>query len=208
MFMVKRHLVTLPILLSILAIESYYYVTKTNINKYMIVGYVLDNLNGVDVYYNGGVNNSSGRNLSLDGYNLGIKYQCVEFIKRYYYLRFGHKMPDTMGNAKDFYNPKINDGELNPQRGLTQYQNGSLSKPQPDDIVIFSPSLLNPYGHVAIIANVYPNTLQIVQQNPGPFSSSRASFPLINHAGQWFIDGGQVLGWLRMPKSAGAVNPG
>ncbi len=201
MILIKRHLVTLPILLSILSAESYYYVTKTNINNDMSIGFVVDNLNGVDVYFNGGVNNSSGRNTSIDGYNLGIKYQCVEFIKRYYYLRFGHKMPDAMGNAKDFYNTKLSDGAKNIQRGLIQYSNGSLTKPQAEDIIVFAPSILNPYGHVAIVSNVFPNTIQIEQQNPGPFSSSRESSALVNKNGKWFIEGKHVLGWLRMPEA-------
>lgn len=36
----------------------------------------------VAIYFNGGVNMSQGRNLTIDGYNLGIRYQCVEFVKR------------------------------------------------------------------------------------------------------------------------------
>ncbi len=48
------------------------------------VGDKVDSLNGVYVYYNSNVGNVSGRNLASDGYNLGLKYQCVEFVKRYY----------------------------------------------------------------------------------------------------------------------------
>ena len=44
------------------------------------IGDVIDSFNGVAVYYNGPVNNVSGRNLSPDGYNLGQKQQCVEFV--------------------------------------------------------------------------------------------------------------------------------
>ena len=66
------------------------------------VGQVVDQFNGVNVYYNGQISHVSGRNLTKDGYNLGQKYQCVEFIKRYYYERFKHKMPDSYGHAKDF----------------------------------------------------------------------------------------------------------
>ena len=58
---------------------------STNFNSEHYVGEKIDSLNGVYVYYNGGVSNVEERNLSEDGYNIGLKYQCVEFIKRYYF---------------------------------------------------------------------------------------------------------------------------
>jgi len=59
------------------------------------VGEKVDSLNGVYVYYNGSVGHVSGRNLVPDGYNPGLKYQCVEFVKRYYYQHLNHKIPDS-----------------------------------------------------------------------------------------------------------------
>ena len=70
--------------------------------KQASIGEVVDEFNGVKVYFNGAVEHVGGRNLAADGYNLGLKYQCVEFVKRYYYERFGHKMPNSFGHAKDF----------------------------------------------------------------------------------------------------------
>ncbi|MBK8698150.1 MAG: hypothetical protein IPN29_00645 [Saprospiraceae bacterium] len=67
------------------------------------IGDVIDMLDGIKVHYNGSsFARSYGRNLATDGYNLGLKYQCVEFVKRYYYYHFDHKMPDTGGNARNF----------------------------------------------------------------------------------------------------------
>lgn len=40
------------------------------------------------------------------GYYYGYKWQCVEYIKRFYYEAKGHKMPDSYGNAKDFWRIK------------------------------------------------------------------------------------------------------
>lgn len=65
-------------------------ITLLNWNPRFEIGQERDRLNGVAVYHNGGVDHSSGRHLSPDGYNLGIKYQCVEFVKRYYYQRLNH----------------------------------------------------------------------------------------------------------------------
>lgn len=65
---------------------------KFNFNTDFSVGQQIDSLNGVYVYYNGGVENVTGRNITEDGYNLGLKYQCVEFVKRYYYEYLNHKI--------------------------------------------------------------------------------------------------------------------
>jgi ABC-type multidrug transport system fused ATPase/permease subunit len=84
--------------------------TRFNSNNQHAVGEQLDELNGVAIYYNDGVNTVQGRNLSQDGYNLGLRYQCVEFVKRYYFERHGHRMPNTYGHAKDFFDPTLSDG--------------------------------------------------------------------------------------------------
>jgi surface antigen len=158
------------------------------------IGKVVDQFNGVDVYYNGSTGNVSGRNLTKDGYNLGQKYQCVEFIKRYYYQRFNHKMPDSYGHAKNYFDESIADGQLNPKRNLLQFHNGSPTKPQVEDIIVFGWSR---YGHVAIISKVSDNEIEIIQQNPGPNKSSRATYPLIFNKGLWKIDSFRILGYLR-----------
>jgi hypothetical protein len=55
------------------------------------------------------------------------------------------------------------------------------------------------YGHVAIIASVGTDTLQIAQQNPGPFGSSREDLGLTQREGHWYIEQARALGWLRLP---------
>ncbi|MFB9079063.1 CHAP domain-containing protein [Flavobacterium procerum] len=172
-------------------------VKKINLNSDYKIGQALDSLNGVKVYYNGGVDNIEGRNVTKDNYNLGLKYQCVEFVKRYYYEHYNHKMPDAYGHAKDFFDSKIEDGNLNKSRGLIQYKNPSKSKPKVGDLVIFSGSLLNRFGHVAIISNVSENEIEIIQQNPGPFGSSREIFDLKEQDGNYKIGNERLLGWLR-----------
>jgi hypothetical protein len=172
-------------------------VTVVNWNPRFRVGQKIDNLNGVAVYYNGGVNHSSGRSLTPDAYNLGIKYQCVEFVKRYYYQRLRHKMPDTYGHAKEFFDAGLSDGVRNTRRDLLQFANDGTTKPQPDDLVVFGPWLLNHYGHVAIISAVTDSAVEIVQQNAGPFSSSRETIPLRFDHGHWRLNNARILGWLR-----------
>ena len=172
-------------------------IKKINLNSAYKVGQALDSLDGVKVYYNGGVDHVLERNVTKDNYNLGLKYQCVEFVKRYYYEHSNHKMPDAYGHAKDFFDAEVKDGELNLKRNLIQFTNPSQSKPEVGDLMVFSGSVLNKFGHVAIISKVSQNEVEIIQQNPGPFSSSREVFEVKIHRENYKIDNERVLGWLR-----------
>ncbi|WP_240472217.1 CHAP domain-containing protein [Mangrovimonas xylaniphaga] len=165
-------------------------------NRYE-VGQPIDSLNHVVVFYNGKVGNVNGRNVTKDGYNLGLKYQCVEFVKRYYYQHLHHKMPDSYGHAKDFFNKSLQDGQKNKRRNLIQYSNSSITKPKTDDLLVFDATLYNPYGHVAIISKVKENSVEIIQQNPGPLGSSRETFQLTHQNNKWQIQDSHALGWLR-----------
>lgn len=169
-----------------------------NFNPLLKVGSKIDSLNLVYVYYNGGVNHVEGRNTTTDGYNLGLKYQCVEFVKRYYYEHLGHKMPDSYGHAKDFFNKSLADGKMNKQRGLMQFSNPSKSKPRIDDLLVFDATSNNQYGHVAIVSKVSNNNIEIIQQNSGPFGKTREQFELDHQNGKWEIKSSALLGWLRM----------
>jgi CHAP domain len=170
---------------------------KINLNPQLELGQKVDSLNGVFVYYNGGVGNVSGRNTSLDGYNIGLKWQCVEFVKRYYFEKLNHKMPDAFGNAKDFFDAKIEDSTLNVKRNLIQFKNGSVSKPKVEDLLIYDGTLTNSYGHVSIVSYVGERDIEIIQQNPGPFGKPRERFSLTFLNGKWTIGNDRILGWLR-----------
>jgi surface antigen len=170
---------------------------RVNLNTSHSEGQKVDSLNGVFVYYNGGVDNVVGRNTTSDGYNLGLKYQCVEFVKRYYYEHLNHKMPDSYGHAKDFFDNSLADGEINVKRNLTQYSNPSFRKPRIDDLLIFDGSTFNRYGHVAIVSQVKDREVEIIQQNPGPFAKSRETYQLDSADGKWRINNQRILGWLR-----------
>ena len=161
------------------------------------VGQPIDEYNNVTVYYNGNVSNVGGRNLAPDGYNLGLKYQCVEFVKRYYYEYFNHKMPNSYGHAKDFFNSKVKDGQWNSDRALLQFKNGGNYKPQANDLIIWDGNQWNPFGHVAIVYEVTDSEVKIIQQNPGPSASSRISIDYTNSNNSFTIQDEEILGWLR-----------
>lgn len=192
----KRWLFILVGLL-ILVFIGFWSVKNFNFNGNYTVGQKIDSLNGVIVYYNGGVSHVKERNTTKDGYNIGLKYQCVEFVKRYYYEYLNHKMPDSYGHAKSFFNKELKNGALNKQRNLIQYTNLSNTKPKVNDLLIFDGTIYNRFGHVAIVSKVNDSTLEIIQQNSGPFGSSRASYKLEKIGSKWEIMDRQILGWLR-----------
>jgi CHAP domain len=171
---------------------------KINLNPQLEVGQKVDSLNGVFVYYNGGVSNVSGRNTAPDGYNIGLKWQCVEFVKRYYFEKLNHKMPDALGNAKDFFDTKLEDSTLNVKRNLMQFKNGSTSKTKVEDLLIYDGTLTNIYGHVSIVSYIGEREIEIIQQNPGPFGKPRERFSLTFSNGKWVIGNDRILGWLRV----------
>ncbi len=161
-------------------------------------GEEIDAYNEVIVYYNGLTGKNISERHTIEGYNLGLKYQCVEFVKRYYYERLDHKMPDSYGHAKDFFLPSVGDGQMNTQRNLIQFANPSISPPQEEDLLVLKPTIINQFGHVGIISAISSKEIEMISQNTTVFGSTRESFQLTqNEEGLWYIENDRVLGWLR-----------
>lgn len=105
----------------------------------------LGSFNDVYVYSNGYVSYFSNKTNSVNGYVTGYKWQCVEFVNRYFWLKFGKKIAG--GHAKTYYaNASI--------KGLNRAPNGGTDKPRVGNILV---SEGGTYGHVAIIRSV-PST--------------------------------------------------
>lgn len=192
-----KRTVIVVILAIVITLAGTLFLSKFNYNLAKRIGEPIDSFNGVSVYYNGSFSNVSGRNITKSGYNLGLKYQCVEFVKRYYYEHLDHRMPNSYGHARDFFNRGLADGEKNTGRDLYQYSNPSASLPKVNDLVIFNATTLNKYGHVAIVSKVTDNEIEIIQQNAGSFYNSRETFNLGYKGGKWAIENKRIMGWLR-----------
>lgn len=160
-------------------------------------GEIIDMFNNIPVYYNGGMSNVSGRNVAPGGYNLGLKYQCVEFVKRYYYYHLRHRMPDSYGHAKDFFDKELPDRAYNEARALVQFRNTREYLPQAEDILVYGASRDNPYGHLALITQVTNDHVEIIQQNWG--NTTRKKIKLAHYRGIYTVADQDVLGWLRLP---------
>lgn len=172
----------------------------TTTTSRLSVGSVIDQYKGVKVYHNGDVTNVSGRNTTSDGYNLGLRYQCVEFAKRFYYEAFGHKMPDSYGHARDFFDGSLQDGQFNKKRGMLQFRNGSMVKPEANDLVVLGPAPYNEYGHLVIVTKSSSSEVEFIQQNPGTGNPSRGVYKLYRQNGKWYINADYIKGWLRLTR--------
>lgn len=159
------------------------------------IGQAIDEYRGVTVYYNGGqIDRSHGQHYSPDGYYYGQKWQCVEFAKRFYFVALQHPMPDTFGNACDFWDEGVAAGQLNYRRGLLQYRNGGEFPPQVDDLLVFTNGN---YGHVAVISKVEADQIQVVQQNVAGHSRQKLAY--WQRSCRYYLgDGQQPVGWLRL----------
>ncbi len=159
------------------------------------IGDSIDSHHGIVVYNNGGIySKSHGKHYKKDSsYYYGKKWQCVEFVKRYYFDYLNHKMPNGYGHAKDFFNKKLEQGKLNKERNLLQFYNGNSEAPKENDLLIFD----GEYGHVAIITNVTKNEIEIIQQNI--YMTPREHYKLKFESGIYTIgDRRKPLGWLRL----------
>jgi len=152
---------------------------------------------GIPIYSNGtGISScaeeDTRRHTDKDGYSYGLKWQCVEFVRRYYKDHLNHKMPVQWGNAVDYFRENVRHGEINEERGLIQYRNNSPEKPQVDDIVIF-PKMAGGLGHVGIVTEVRDSSIIVAQQNAQP---SIASYKLTEKDGIWSVSN-DCAGFLR-----------
>ena len=131
----------------------------------------LGSFNNVYVYSNGTPGNFSGQTNNVSGYITGYKWQCVEFVNRYFWLKFGKKIAG--GNANTYYANASG-------KGLNKAANGGTNKPQVGNILA---SNGGSYGHVAIISSVPSTTttgnytIYVAQQNFTE-SSQDVSYPI------------------------------
>lgn len=122
----------------------------------------------------------------MDGLSTGKKWQCVEFVRRYYMqihrLTF-RSVADAyeMMNLTEFID--IDTQKSHP----CQFHSPTESTPRRDDILILEHE---EYGHTAIIVAVHGDRIRIAEQNWKPWVSSEYSRELS-------VKDPLILGWLR-----------
>ncbi|MDH4460345.1 MAG: CHAP domain-containing protein [Flectobacillus sp.] len=135
-----------------------------------------------------GSSTTSGYNYEA-GINTGYKWQCVEYVNRYYYLVYGMNLKSSAiyGNAKGYY-----ESNVHTSIGLVKYANGGSVPPEIGDILV---STTGTYGHVAIVQGVSASKIDIIDQNFS-YNSSRSLTRNGNTIGS-FGSGYTVSGWVR-----------
>lgn len=163
------------------------------------IGSVLDEYNGVEVYFNSIPFTSKGKSLAEDGYVFGEKYESLEFVKRYYYEYYGYRLPESVESIEELFDSSLEDGERNSKLGLIQYFNPSGYPIKEGDIIIFTPNFYSPDGHVAIVSKVDSKEIEIVQQNC--WKSTRRVLNIEKKENSWYyIEDERVIGRLQKNK--------
>lgn len=137
---------------------------------------------------------------------MGYKWQCVEFARRFLFLNYGTVFTDVR-MAYDIFQLRflrhVVDDNILP---LQAYENGSQKAPQPGALLIWASGGEYKYtGHVAIITEVFPDKVRIVEQNvihhllPTGQQWTR-ELPLTYKDGQYFLQDTftdtHILGWM------------
>lgn len=96
--------------------------------------------------------------------------QCVEYAERYYVTRYPGTFPlhNSGPGAYDIWegiaNNKNIGGWPTHRHHFIAYPNGT-TLPQPEDMLLYNRTRGHGYGHIAIITQVHPTSLLILEQN-------------------------------------------
>lgn len=157
-------------------------------------GTVLGNFNGAVVYSNGSTGYNSGVYNFETGINTGLKFQCVEYVNRYFKIVYALDLKSTgiYGNANSYYSNAA-------AGGLTAFANGGATKPAVGDLIC---SNGGEFGHVAIVREVGAGYVKCVMQNWSntPLDNSM-QLAMTTTGGNYSVAGFSasypIAGWLR-----------
>ena len=154
----------------------------------------------------------------LDGIFMGYKWQCVEFARRWMYLNRGYIF-DDVAMAYDIFDLRnvrvVRDNSLRP---LYSFRNGSRRRPEPGSLLIWNEGgEFEDTGHVAIITEVLPDRVRIVEQNvhhqvwPDETNWSRELDLTTDASGGYWItctfEEGTILGWVMQTSDSTHAEP-
>jgi len=143
----------------------------------------------------------------IDGIFMGYKWQCVEFARRWLYLTKGCIF-DNIPMAYDIFHLRtlrsVHDHALLP---LRSFRNGTKRHPEPGCMLIWEEGgEFEETGHVAIVTEVFPDRIRIVEQNvdhhvwaEGQHYSRELKAHIANDGGyhiECSYDDAAVLGWV------------
>lgn len=115
---------------------------------------------------------------------MGMKWQCVEFARRWTFVRKNCVFGSVVG-AEDIWTQvkfikRVSDGKHFP---VKHHPNGSPEKPTNESYLIYSRQNDMPYGHVAVIVDVLQDRVRVAEQN--------------YNFGQWLFNYSREIRWTR-----------
>ena len=149
-----------------------------------------------------------------NGFYYGVKYQCVEFSRRWLIHALGVTFGDV-GMAYEIfelpYATRISDRSRIPWNNI---RNGTSPRPVPGSVLIWEEGgEFRHTGHVAIVTEVSDNWVRVAEQNvedvfwPDGRDYARELIAEYNKENDtfyihevWGRHGGEVLGWKNLPE--------
>jgi hypothetical protein len=131
--------------------------------------------------------------------------QCVEYAERFYQTHYEGTFPyhNSGPGAYDIWEGIAEQKDVGGwpahRQHFIAYENGT-TRPQPDDMLLYDRTRGEGWGHIAIIAEVHPNAVVILEQNSR--WDTRKILPMIDNR---ILDNG-VKGVIRL-KSKDIRNP-
>ena len=158
---------------------------------------------GVEAYSNCNSNCVIFEPNKLNGTYTGIKWQCVEYARRWLLFNKGAVYGDV-DIASDIWNKidYLTNVKTNKKLPLESHLNGSKQAPQVGDMLIYAKAF-NETGHVAIVIDVNhkDGTIEVGEQNYNnqswPDDYSRKINLIKNNNRYWLLDS-YLLGWKRV----------
>lgn len=95
----------------------------------------------------------------------GFKYQCVEFARRWLYLRKGLILPAVNWACHIFKLREVLHASTALPVQVTSIRNGTADKPVPDALIVYPSSDANVVGHVSVITEVGEDYVCVADQN-------------------------------------------
>jgi glutathionylspermidine amidase/synthetase len=102
---------------------------------------------------------------------MGMKWQCVEYSRRFLYMRKGCVF-ESVNDAADMWTQLTDVQRVSDKKIFTliKYPNGSPSKPQNESLLIYKVDGKEmPFGHVAVIVDVLPGFIRVAEENYYPY---------------------------------------
>ena len=132
----------------------------------------------------------------------GIKWQCVEYARRWLLVNKGVVYGDVDIAADIWGLDTVTRIKDKAELKMSTYANGNDNLPEVGDLLIYAKAYLKT-GHVAVVSNIDPklHTIKVIEQN---FNNTKwsdgyaRSIPYVEHDNKVWVLDSYILGWKRV----------